>query len=106
MTTPMPAPNFPAIEPGSGIFTTPWTLYLKQFSVQPGPIVAVAVGASPFAYKAAANGSIIITGGTVSSITLTRSTTTIAVGTPLAVANKDLVTITYTVAPTVSFVPR
>jgi hypothetical protein len=69
-------------------------------------IVPVTVGASPFAYTATTGGTLAISGGTVSAVTLTRGTTTVPVS-PASVParNGDVVTITYTAAPTVNFIP-
>jgi hypothetical protein len=85
--------------------------FVKQpLSVLNNSQVTVAVGASPFAYTAPAIGSVIISGGTVSAITLTH-----AGGTPvnigvvagvIPVLASDVVTVTYTVAPTMTFIPH
>lgn len=61
---------------------------------------------SPFAYKADQPGQMIITGGTISALTLTRGAASIAVTSPVYLSVGDIVTVTYTVAPTVTFVPR
>lgn len=74
----------------------------------PGTITTVTVGASPFDYIASAPGSVVVTGGTVSAIDITRNTVTLPTGQTAGifpVATGDIVTITYSVAPDVSFVP-
>jgi hypothetical protein len=70
-------------------------------------ISGISVGASPFAYTATTGGSVAVAGGTVSGITLTRSSTTVPVGTQGAIfaRNGDVVTVTYSVAPTMNFIP-
>lgn len=74
------------------------------------PIAAITPGASPYTYTAAAAGSVVITGGTTSNIQLKRGATTIAIGTTtpavVPVSAGDQVITTYSVAPTMSFVPR
>ncbi|KVD81920.1 hypothetical protein WS62_23475 [Burkholderia sp. ABCPW 14] len=75
-----------------------------------GAIAALTVGASPFAYTAQAAGTVVISGGTVSAVTLKRgSPAAISVGETagvVPVSAGDIVTVTYTVAPTMDFVPR
>lgn len=71
-----------------------------------GDIQPVTVTASPFAYTATQGGTLYSTGGTVTGVTLSRSGTTIAVpngATP--VRTGDVVTFTYSAAPTVNFSP-
>jgi hypothetical protein len=76
----------------------------------PGPEQGTAVTASPFLYHATAGGGfLIIAGGTVSLIEFTRNQTTfyatgMTTGT-FPMANEDSYRITYTVKPTVTFVP-
>lgn len=73
-------------------------------------IASITVGASPFAYTAPAAGSVLIVGGTVSAVTLKRgSPAAVAVGATagsVPVSAGDIVTVTYSAAPTMSFVPR
>jgi len=72
--------------------------------------VTVSVGASPFAYTVSTYGNLVINGGTVSSVTITRpggaAVTLGVVAGMFAVQAGDVVTITYTVAPTVTFIPN
>jgi hypothetical protein len=72
------------------------------------PVTPIAVTGSPFTYPATSAGALQITGGTVSSITDTDAGVTTTESTTsgiVAVQQGDTVTITYTVAPTVNFVP-
>lgn len=74
----------------------------------PSPISSVTVGASPFSHIANSAGHIAVTGGTVSSISLKRGGTTIATGLIAGVFVEgigDTITVTYTAAPTMNFVP-
>lgn len=89
----------------------PWVQYLQQFTIEPPAFEDITVGASPFEYRAEAPGNIYISGGTVSGITLTRGSDTITIfsntSTPrlVPVAINDIVEITYSVLPTVKFIP-
>lgn len=75
-----------------------------------GAIAAITVGASPFAYTAQAAGTVVVSGGTVSAITLKRGTpAAISVGETagvIPVSAGDIVSVTYSAAPTMSLVPR
>lgn len=95
----------------AGIILNPWIQYLQQFTIAPPPFLAITVGISPFAYTAKEPGNLFISGGTVTSITLTRGTTTIIVAPNtvnprlIPVAVEDTITITYAVVPTIKFIP-
>jgi hypothetical protein len=72
------------------------------------PAVVVTPGASPYSYTAPATGALSISGGTVTSITTTTSGTTSATGITTGVIDvnpNEIVTITYTAAPTIVFTP-
>ena len=89
----------------------PWVQYLQQFTIAPPSFMDITVGSSPFQYEAAEPGNLFITGGTVSGITLTRGADTITVFPSTAnprlvpIAVNDVVTVTYTVKPTIKFIP-
>lgn len=81
------------------------------FSVESygSPIQSITAGASPYAYAAPHHGSVSIQGGTVSAVTLTRQGTAVTLGLTagiVPVATGDTVTVTYSVAPTMKFIPR
>lgn len=74
------------------------------------PITAassVTVGASPFDYAAPSDGCVAVVGGTVTALAYGRqgAFTTISGGL-VPVKKGDAVRITYTVAPTVTFIPQ
>jgi hypothetical protein len=72
------------------------------------PIASVTVGASPFAYTASFAGNVAVTGGTVSAITIKRQGTTVATGLTVGLipaCRGDIVTVTYSAAPTMTFIP-
>lgn len=104
-----PSWGVPAVDTATGLLTQGWFGYLAQLAGAPGPILAVTPGPNPFAFKAPSNGTLSITGGTVSSITLARARVSgVNVGFTsgsVAVAENDVVTITYSVAPTINFIP-
>ena len=75
-----------------------------------GAIAAITPPASGQPYTAAAAGSVVVTGGTVTNIQLKRGATTIVIASAspavVPVSAGDQVIVTYSVAPTMSFVPR
>ena len=73
------------------------------------PPVTVTPGLSPFTYTALAQGYLSVTAGTVTSVSITRQGVTVPVGmlTGLFPASRlDQIQITYTVVPTVVFLPN
>ncbi|HUN00406.1 MAG TPA: hypothetical protein PLI96_07980 [Halothiobacillus sp.] len=70
-------------------------------------IMPITVGASPFAYTAPNTGSVVVSGGSVSSISLTRNVL-IATGVTagiLSVKAGDVLTVTYSALPTMNLLP-
>lgn len=97
-----------AIADPDGRVTTVWQRFFAGLVGKPDSIAAVTVTASPFTYTASGPGFVSIIGGTFSAATLNRAGTAIAFGTTtraIPVGQGDKVTVTYTVAPTISFVP-
>ena len=73
-----------------------------------GTVAGITPGASPYTYTASVAGTVFVSGGTVSAITFTRSSSTIPTGflagaIPLRAG--DSVTVTYSAAPTMNFAP-
>lgn len=112
----MPNVNNAAIVPSSqqAIVTPRGTMtpiLQRFFNTLVSPAAAfqvVTVTTSPFTYVAGSSGSLAVSGGTVSAIDLTRTNTTISTGATsgiIPVANGDRITITYSVLPTVTFIP-
>lgn len=103
---PLPTLLAPFVD-NRGKIKQPWNFYLQQFTQAPPSILTITVGGSPFSYQAVEPGVIAVTGGTISAITLTRGIITINVTgeklIPVAIA--DTVEITYSVLPTVQFIP-
>lgn len=104
-----PSPVLPATDPKTGKLANTWYMFLVRLAqlTAESPMVAPAVGASPFTFTAGTIGHMFATGGTVSSIVLTRSGTSIACQANqfIPMAAGDTITVTYTVAPTMTFVP-
>ena len=72
------------------------------------PVASITPGASPYSYAAPFWGSVAVTGGTVSAIAISRQGTSIATGLTVGVfpvARGDVLTVTYSVAPTITFIP-
>jgi hypothetical protein len=76
--------------------------------VPPSAEASITVGASPFAYQATQKGFVVVTGGTVSNIQITRTGTYTTGQTsgvfPLSLA--DILTVTWSGKPTMTFFPQ
>ena len=84
-----------------------WQFFNLLAPVTPLKESAITVTASPFSYTSHGNGYVLVTGGTVSAISLTRVSahaTGLTAGF-IPVGNKDMVTVTYSVLPTMTFIP-
>ena len=97
-----------AVDDG-GKFTPAWQrglTRLAQLTAERKPR-AVSPTLSPFAFTATTIGHLLISGGNVSAVALVRGDTTIAcpISGFIPMAAKDSVLITYTVAPTLNFIP-
>lgn len=92
----------------AGKILPPWNSFFQQFSNPPAPIMSPTVTASPFSYLVKQPGMVVLSGGTVSLVQLIRGKITISMGTTTAfpVEIQDTVKITYSVLPTLKFVPR
>lgn len=104
-----PSPVLPATDPKTGKLANAWYMFLVRLAqlTAESPMVVPAVGASPFTFTATTIGNMFVTGGTVSSIVLTRSGVSITCQANqfIPMAAGDTVTVTYAVAPTMTFVP-
>lgn len=90
-----------------GKIIAPWIQYLQQFTQAPPTILDIIPDGSPFEYTAKEPGLVAVAGGTVSAIGLTRGLVTISVtGVKLIpVSINDVVEVTYSVLPTIQFIP-
>lgn len=80
-------------------------------AITAAPVIAVTLGASPATYRAPVDGNLLMTGGTVSAITVSRDGTTFLASGMTAgfipMSRGDQAQVTYTVAPTgQNFIPR
>ena len=86
------------------------TYALNQIQAGTGAAIqTITAGASPYTYTTSAVGNLLVSGGTVSAITLNRGTTSLTLPSVtgfIPMDNSDSVTITYTVAPTMNWIPR
>jgi hypothetical protein len=91
-----------------GKVTEAWYSFLALLaSLTATPVVPVAVGASPFSYEASSIGFLSVAAGAVTSVVLQRGGETVSCPTSglVPVAAGDSVTVTFTGAPTVNFIP-
>lgn len=108
MTRPVPNLLAPLVNK-MGKLIPPWNSWFQQFTQPPSAVAAVTVGASPFSYTVNNIGQIIVSGGTVSAITLIRGSdsfilyTSTATPRAILVSIGDTVQITYSVLPTIKF---
>jgi hypothetical protein len=103
----VPKSDAPIADLQTGRVTRAW--YLSLISLfQILQERTVTVGASPFSFVASDSGNLLVAGGNVSQIALQRvgSYVTGLTAGFIPVSEGDVVTITYTVAPSVVFFPR
>lgn len=104
-------PQFKVPLEKGGVTTKDWYFFWNGLytGLAPALPLPVTVGVSPFTLSATAKGSVIVNGGTVSQIQFSRDGvnffTTGQTAGMFTVNASDLLVITYTVAPTVTFVP-
>lgn len=104
-------PNFQVPLGKQGITSKDWFLFWANLfnGLPPGNETALTIGASPYTYVAGVKGSLIVSGGTVSAIDFSRNGTTFYSTGETAgmfpLNARDSLRITYTVLPTMTFVP-
>lgn len=104
-------PNFNVPLSIKGITSKDWFFFWSGLfrGLAPAAEVPVTVGASPFSYSAPVKGSVIVNGGTVSAIAFSRDGTTFYTTGQTAgmftLNAQDRLRVTYTVLPTMTFVP-
>ena len=107
MTIPFPSNQAPFVDTELRI-TLPWQLAIESLAAKPVASVAVIPDGSPFSYQAVSAGVMIVTGGTVSDISILRGTTLIETGLtvgPFTLGEDDTLIVTYSVLPTMTFLP-
>jgi hypothetical protein len=104
-------PNYPVKLTLNGETVKDWYFFWMGLwrGLPPEPETAVTVGASPYDYNATRKGTVIVSGGTVSAISFSRDGVTFySTGQTAGMFTlnaTDRLRITYTVLPTVTFVP-
>jgi hypothetical protein len=103
-------PTFDTSLHKGGKTSSVWYRYFQGIAqgIPPSNEATVSVGGSPFYYTAPSKGFLVINGGTVTAVQFTRSVTTLTGQTSgiFPVSQGDVLTITYTVLPTLVFVPQ
>lgn len=104
-------PNFNVPLVNKGVTNKDWFFFWSNLfkGLSPANESPVTVGASPFVYSADVRGSVIVNGGTVSAIAFSRDGTTFYTTGQTAgmftLNAGDQLRVTYTVLPTLTFVP-
>ena len=104
-------PNFNVPLAKQGITSKDWYFFWANLftGLSPGNETPLTVGASPFTYIAEVKGSVIVNGGTVSAIAFSRDGVTFYTTGQTAgmfmLNARDSLRVTYTVLPTLTFVP-
>ena len=104
-------PNYPVPLLQGRVTDSSWYRFWAGLftGLPPANEVAVTLGASPATYSATRIGSVIVSGGTVSQIEFSRNGTDYydvgATSGMFTVNASDVLRVTYTVAPTTTFVP-
>lgn len=104
----VPSIQIPVIDPKTGLMNPAWQRMFIALTQPPQAAQEVTVGGSPFTYTASVSGTLIVKGGAISALSFTRARTTIDITgltDTVSMAQKDQTEITYTVAPSVWFVP-
>ena len=103
----LPGANVPMVDM-AGHIAPSWHQFLQKIAPNPQAVQAQTVKGSTYTFTAPANGSVIISGGTVSKITLTRGRVAVDVGQTsghLPASLGDVFSISYSSAPLVHFLP-
>lgn len=104
-------PNYPLRLTEGGNTTKDWYFFWAGLfqGLAPAAVLPVAPTGSPYTYTAPSKGFMLITAGTVSAVDFSRDGTTFySYGTTAGqfqLNKSDLLRITYTVTPTMTFVP-
>lgn len=95
---------------GKAFIIPPWNSFFQQFVQQAPAALEITLDASPFSITPNAQGMLSVNSGTVSSVILTRGNINITISgdarSIIPIRIGDIVTITYSVAPTVYFLPN
>lgn len=107
--TGMPRIDEAIVDPQTGMLARVWRDFFIRITNGKGkPVNAIVPGASPYSYPATVVGSVVVRGGTVSRIDIVRGADTVNTGLTqgiIPVAVGDSVKVTYTIVPTMTFIP-
>jgi hypothetical protein len=106
VTAPIPNPLIP-ISSETGV-SQQWYQYFQSLSGAPGAGSSITMGPSPFTYPVPDQGVVMIGGGTVSAVVITRGRDSFSTGLTsgaFPLGKGDVVRVTYSVAPTMTFLP-
>lgn len=107
MTQPVLNQNSPLVDIKTGKVIPPWNSFFQQFTQKATAVQNITLTGSPFSYTPNNRGNVVISGGTVSAISLIRGLVVIPLSTvrPLMVylGIGDTIQITYSVLPTLQF---
>jgi hypothetical protein len=104
-----PSDLAPIVDPESGRVTQVWRAFFAALSGKAAAAVAIQVSGSPASYTAPDNGSLMLTGGTVTAISLVRGRDPVPLDAglhALPMSAGDTVLVAYSVAPVMVFLPR
>lgn len=99
----------PLVNPQTGVLASTWIQFFQKFVNPPPAIENVILQPSPFSYIATSNGFLSLEGGNITNVQFTRGSTTFTLSMTsgiIPMSQDDIVVITYTVAPTIRFVPE
>ncbi len=111
---PFPSADSPAGEGFSAPLGNAWYYLLRTLWGRAGgsgatlPAVDVTPTGSPYQYESDISGNLVVRGGTISEISIVRGTSNVITGVTAGVfpmMRGDTVSVTYTVAPTMTFLP-
>lgn len=112
MTDIMPSTRQAVVETapnGTQQFTVPWYRFFNTLSQSNQAPAGITVGASPFSYTAPQAGVVLVSGGTVTLIEYGRGGVFTNIGTiagAIPVSQGDVIRVTYTMLPAMTFVRR
>lgn len=93
----------------SGQVNQSWYEFFAGLTAKPAAITPVTLSGSPFSFTASTKGTLAVSGGTVSNVSLSRARVTgVNVGFTsglVPMSQGDVVRVTYSAPPTINFIP-
>jgi hypothetical protein len=108
-----PRVNTPLVNPDTGILTTTWLAFLQSLWMEvkggSGLIAEQVLSTSPWTFTSPQQGTLMLSGGTITDVQLSRDGTNFfpvgQLAGPVTIGAGDLVLVAYTVLPRAVFVP-